>query len=114
MADTLEHNYPLLMNHFEAAAIRYTAAGWPEETRDCLRGFASEFIKRLAQLVSDAGGDPDYITHDANIFSDALTNAFQDAIDKRDQRIEAARDPMDNAMSRADLRRDQMNERETA
>ena len=57
-----------------------------EQRRDTAISFAEEFCEELMAIVSDLGGDPDYLASWAEKLADDIHVAFSDAIEARDDR----------------------------
>lgn len=57
-----------------------------EQRRDTVISFAEDCCEELMAMVSDMGGDPDYLASWAEKLADDIHVAFSDAIEARDER----------------------------
>lgn len=87
----------LSVHGIESAAYqfeeRYERGGELEFDRDSVKTLAAEFMRYLGDLVECCGGDRTYLEADVSDMRDAISNAFQEAIDQRDD--EDGNDPVE-------------------
>jgi len=57
-----------------------------EQRRDAIIALSAAHCEELMDMVADMGGDPDYLESWAEKMAIDITIAFNDAIDKRDDR----------------------------
>lgn len=88
----------------EAAAYgfrnRFDKGGELEYDRDSIKTLAAEFMRHLGDLVECTGGDRTYLEADVSDMRDAISNAFQHAIDQRDD--EDGNDPVERSYAKSD------------
>jgi hypothetical protein len=76
-----------------------------EQRRDAIIALSQEYADELMDMVASYGGDSDYLESWAEKMADDLHVAFNDAIDKRDER----RTPESKAAAKADFERSMHN-----
>lgn len=88
----------------EAAAYEFKNrafnGGELEFDRDNIKTLAAEFMRYLGDLVECTGGDRTYLDADVSDMRDAISNAYQTAIDQRDD--EDANDPVERSYALSD------------